>query len=351
MTNRVGLRQDGAHIMFGRLAIGIAALALATPALAAPAYTLTKSTPLGLPDRWDYAVFDAPTQRVYIAHSDKLAVLDASSGVLVGEVEDIPGGTHGTGISSATGQGFTDDGENGVAVVFDLATLKITKHIPADKDADAIAADPATGDIFVIEGDPATISVIDPRTDAVAATIRVGETMEYAVADGRGALYVAGVEKSDLLKINTRTHAVVARWPTPDCARPHGLALDKAGRRLFMGCVNSKLIVVDADEGRVVAELPIGRGSDAVAYDPIRKRVFSSNGVDGTLSIYQQTSPDAYQPLDTIKTLVSGRTMTVDPASGRLFIVAADTDANPKPGGRPRPRPGTTRVLVFDPAP
>jgi DNA-binding beta-propeller fold protein YncE len=336
--------------MSGRLAVTAACLVLASPAFAAPAYTLTKSTPLGLADRWDYVVFDGPTQRVYIAHGGKLAVLDARSGDLVGQVDGMAGGTHGTGISPATGQGFTDDGLNGVAVAFDLKTLKITKQIPADKDADAITTDTATGHIFVIEGDPAAITVIDPKTDAVAATIKVGEKLEYATSDDRGFVYVAGEEKSDLVKIDARTNAVVAHWPTPDCARPHGLAMDRAGRRLFMGCVNSVMMVVDADSGRVVAKLPIGRGSDAIAYDPQRKRVFSPNGVDGTLTVYQQTSPDAYRPLETISTTVSARTMDVDPASGRLYVVAAKTDPNPTPGGRPRARPGTTRVMIFDPA-
>jgi len=345
--------------MFGRLAavacllpMGLvpACLALASPAGAAPAYTLTKSTPLGLPDRWDYVVFNAATQRVYIAHGPKLAVIDARSGDLVGDVEGIPGGTHGTGVSAATGQGFTDDGINGQAVAFDLKTLKIGKQIPADKDADAIAADAATGHIFIIEGDPGAISVIDPKTDTVAATIKVGEQLEYATSDDQGALYVAGNEKSDLVKIDTKTNTVLAHWTTPDCKRPHGLALDKTSHRLFMGCVNSVMMVVDADSGRIVTELPIGKGSDAIAYDPRRKRVFSPNGVDGTLTIYQQTSPDAYTLLETLPTAVSGRTMSVDPESGRLFIVAADTDPPTSPNGRARQRPGTAKVMIFDPA-
>jgi len=339
--------------MFGRL-VAVACLlplglAFASPAGAAPAYTLTKSTPLGLPDRWDYVVFNAATQRVYIAHGPKLEVIDARSGDLVGEVGPIPGGTHGTGISAATGQGVTDDGMNGQAVAFDLKTLKITKQIAADKDADAIATDAATGHIFVIEGDPGAISVIDPKTDSVAATIKVGENLEYATSDDHGLLYVAGNEKSDLVKIDARTNTVLAHWATPDCKRPHGLALDRVGHRLFMGCVNSLMMVVDADSGRIVAELPIGKGSDAIAYDPKRKRVFSPNGVDGTLTIFQQTSPDAYTPLETITTAVSGRTMSVDPESGRLFIVAADTDPPTSPNGRARPRPGTTKVMIFDP--
>jgi YVTN family beta-propeller protein len=336
--------------MFSRLAILLAFATLGSPSVAAPAYTLTKTTPLGAPDRWDYVVFDKATRRVYIAHGDRLAVIDAKTGDMVGGLEGIAGGAHGTGISASTGQGFTDDGRNGLALAFDLKTLRIIGRIPADKDADAITVDGATGHIFVIEGDPGAITVIDPKTDAVVATIKAGEGMEYATSDDAGFVYVAGVDKRDLLKIDARANTVVARWPAPDCASPHGLALDKVGRRLFMGCVNQLMMVVDADSGRVVAQLPIGRGSDAVAYDPVRKRVFSSNGADGAVSIYQQVSADSYQPLETLPTAVSGRTMAVDPATGRLFIVAADTDPSPTPGGRPHPRPGTTRVMIFDPA-
>jgi DNA-binding beta-propeller fold protein YncE len=336
-------------MMMKSLATGSAVALFAGSAMADPAYLLTKSTPLGAPDRWDYTVFNAATDRVYAAHGDKLAVVDAQTGELVGQVEAIAGGTHGVGISVATGQGFTDDGRNGLAVAFDLKTLKIVKSIPADTDADAIATDKATGHIFIIEGDPGAISVIDPNTDAVVAAIKAGEKMEYATTDDQGTLYVAGVEKKDLLKIDARTNAVVARWPTPDCTSPHGLALDRKNRRLFMGCVNLKMMVVDADTGNVVAELPIGKGSDAIAFDPERKRVFSSNGIDGTITVFQETSADAYQPMEAIKTAVSGRTMDVDPKTGRLFVLAADTDPPATPGARPRPRPGTLRMMIFDP--
>jgi DNA-binding beta-propeller fold protein YncE len=336
-------------MMMKSLATGSAVALFAGSAMADPAYLLTKSTPLGAPDRWDYTVFNAATDRVYAAHGDKLAVVDAQTGELVGQVEAIAGGTHGVGISVATGQGFTDDGRNGLAVAFDLKTLKIVKSIPADKDADAIATDKATGHIFIIEGDPGAVSVIDPNTDAVVAAINAGEKMEYARSDDQGTLYVAGVEKKDLLKIDARTNAVVARWPTPDCTSPHGLALDRKSRRLFMGCVNLKMMVVDADTGNVVAELPIGKGSDAIAFDPKRKRVFSSNGIDGTITVFQETGPDAYQPMEAIKTALGGRTMDVDPKTGRLFVLAADTDPPPTPGARPRPRPGTLKMMIFDP--
>jgi DNA-binding beta-propeller fold protein YncE len=325
------------------------ALLCATAASAAPAYRLAKSIALGAPDRWDYVVSDAAGRRVYVAHGDRLTVVDAASGAILGNVEGIAGGTHGTAISAATGEGFTDDGRGGVAVAFNLKTLAVTKRIPAAEDADAVARDAATGHVFVIEGDPGTITVIDPKSDSAVATIKVGEGLEYAASDDAGHLYVAGVEKGDLIKIDARADTVLARWPAPGCTRPHGLAIDKTARRAFLGCANAVMVVMDTSNGRIIATLPIGRGNDAVAFDARRKRVFSSNGVDGTISVFHEATPDHYVPLEPVKTAVSGRTMAVDAASGRLFIAAADVTPSATPGGRPRPVAGSLKLLIFDP--
>jgi DNA-binding beta-propeller fold protein YncE len=191
--------------------------------------------------------------------------------------------------------------------------------------------------------------VIDPNNDSVIATIKGGEKMEYAVSDDEAAIYVAGEEKGDLLRIDTRTNGVSAQWAASGCESPHGLAIDRTNRRLFMGCTNGVMMVMDADDGHVVAKLDIGRGNDAVAYDPVRRRIFSSNGIDGTVTVYQQSASDGYTALDPIPTVVSGRTMSIDPASGRLFVAAADIDPTPAADGRKHARPGTLRLLVFEP--
>lgn len=330
------------------IALPLAALA-ASVSIAAPApdYTLVKSVPLGAPDRWDYVVYDDATQRIYMAHGDRLAVIDARSGDVVGQVQGVTGGTHGTAISLPTHQGFTDDGEAGKAVAFDLDTLKVIREIPADDDADGIALDRATGHIFVVEGEPASITVIDPKSDTSVATIKTGEKLEYVVADGRGSIFVAGEANGDLLKIDARTNKIAARWATPGCTSPHGLALDTRGHRAFMGCANSVMMIVDTRSGRLVAKLPIGLGNDAVAFDPIRRRVFSSNGRDGTITVYQQQAPDRYVPLAPIETQISARTMALNPRTGWLFVPAANTD--PNPGGRPKVRPGSLRLMIFAP--
>ncbi len=317
---------------------------------AVPNYQVTKSVPIGAPDRWDYVVFDPASHRVYVAHGDTIAVVDGRDGTVIGKVEGIVGGSHGIGISTATGKGYTDDGKGGLAVAFDLKTLKVGARIPAAADADAIAFDHATGHVFIVEGDPQTISVIDPKTDKVVATIQAGGKLEYAVADDRGHLFVNGESKREIVSVNTRTNAVDGHWAIPDCASPHGLAIDKVRHRLFSSCINGQLMVINSDTGKLLATLPIGKGSDAVAYDPKRRLVFSSNGFDGTLSVIQQKDADTYVVAATIPTAVSGRTMSIDPETGRLYIAALETDPPAAPGGRPKARAGTLRLMFLDPS-
>jgi YVTN family beta-propeller protein len=320
-----------------------------------PSYHLTKSVTLGSPERWDYVIYDKSGNRVFVAHGDRVAVVDAKGGAVLGNVEGIPGGTHGT--VAANGKGYTDDGEAGQVIVFDLKTFKVLKRIKAHDDADGIALDPVSGHVFVIEGDSKSISVIDPKSDQVIDTIQTGGGLEAAVAGGNGKLYVNGSENKEMIRIDTATNKVDAHWPIPDCTSPHGLALDADAHRLFVSCVNQVMTIVNADNGAVVAKLPIGRGTDSAAFDPKRKLAFSSNGVDGTITVIREVNPSTFVAAGEIKTQVTGRTMDIDPGTGRLFVAAADIDpsapvppgANGRPG-RPKPLPGTLKLLFFDPA-
>ena len=333
------------------LTLGALAVLTAGPALAGaedqPAYRQVAAIPLGAPDRWDYVVADAAGERVYVAHGDRLSVVDGRTLKRVGDVVGLKGGAHGTYVSAATGLGFTDDGEAGKAVAFDLKTLAVRATLDAAPDTDAIAGDAAH--VYVMDGDSGLVTVIDPAGPKVAATIKVGGSLEAAVVDGRGHLFVNGAERGEIVEIDTATTAITARWPVPDCKSPHGLAIDTLRHRLFTSCVNGRLDVVDSDSGREVASAPIGLGTDSAAFDPVRRSVFSSNGRDGTVSVIQEVDADTYRPLPPIPTQVSGRTMAVDASTGRLFVAAAEVDPAGPTTGRRRSLPGTLKLLVFDP--
>lgn len=342
------------HWSFASLLILLGA-ASAQAADTAPAYHLVKAVALGAPDRWDYVVFDSSSGRVYVAHGDKVTVVDGKSGQILGQIEGMPGGTHGIGISTAAGRGYTDDGKAAQAVAFDLKSFKTGARLAAKDDADGIAFDPTSGHIFVVNGDSAALTVIDPKSDTVVATIPTGGGMEYAVAGDNGKLYVNGADKREIVRIDTATNKVDARWPVPGCESPHGLAIDKAAHRLFPTCVNAVMNVLDTDSGKVVASLPIGQGTDGAAFDPKRKLIFSSN-YDGTLSVIREQDPDHYVALGSIKTQISAKNMDIDPVTGRLYVAAADVDpaapVPPSKNGRMARRkllPGTVKLLMLDP--
>lgn len=337
------------------LSLSLPGITSAAPALPVEAisYQITMSVPLGAPDRWDYVVYDAPSHRVYVSHGDRVTVVDGRSGVILGNIEGFPGGTHGIAISHATGHGYTDDGEAGEAGAFDLQTLKPGKRIKTAADADGMAIDPVTGHVFSINGDTGSITVIDPSADQAIASIDGGGKLEYAVAPGDGKLYVNGAQNKEIIRIDTRTNAVDAHWPVPNCVSPHGMAVDKASHRLFTSCVNGVMVVVNMDTGATVATVPIGAGTDAAAFDPHRKLAFSSNGRDGTLSIIQEQDPDHFLALAPARTQVSARTLDIDPDTGRLYLVAAAIDQKAAgasaPPRRPPLVPGSVRLLFVDP--
>jgi YVTN family beta-propeller protein len=317
------------------------AVCSATPASAASNktdYRITKTVSLGSGERWDYVTFDPAARRVYVAHGDHVTVVDERAGKVIGQIGTFAGGTHGIAISDATYRGYTDDGKAGMAIEFDVNSLKPEMRIAAAPDADGIIYEPVTGHIYVINGDSGSLTVIDPSTNAPVTTIDVGAGLEAGLADGKGMLFVDGAENHDIVKINARTNKVEAHFDMPACNRPHGIAMDAETRRLFATCANKILVVIDAENGANIATLPIGASSDGAAFDPVRKLIFSSNG-DGTLNVIREQDAKTFMAVETVKTPPGARTIAIDPATGRLFLVTADVEKINPPassGGRAR---------------
>jgi DNA-binding beta-propeller fold protein YncE len=316
-----------------------------------PLYRVTKTVPLGAPDRWDYVVFDPASGRVYVAHGDRVTVVDGGTGALIGNVEGMPGGTH--GVAFAAGKGYTDDGKAGTATVFDPKTLKLIKTVKAEPDADGVVYDPASRHVIVIDGDSGKLTVIDPKDDVVVATIDGGGGLEFGVSGENGKFYADGAEKNELVRVDTLTNSVDAHWPLNGCVRPHGLAIDRQTHRLFVSCVNKVMVVVNADTGALVASLPIGEGTDFAEFDPVRKWALSSNR-DGTLSVIAEKSADSFEAMPPVQTAFGARTIAVDPKSGRLYLVTGDFAVNEAvPATDPRHRytvkPGSAKLLILDP--
>jgi len=301
----------------------------------APAYHLAQSVSLGAPAKWDYLVLDPASHRLFIAHGSEIVVVDATSGAVLGRVAGIVG-AHGVAIVPEAGRGYAANGKKGTTTVFDLATLTAVGEIPCAEDPDAVVFDPVSRRVMVMNGDAHSVSVIDPASNRVVATIALPGQPEYAVADGRGDLFVNIVDRAEIVRVAIATATITAAWPIPACERPHGLTMDRGSRRLFSSCANSHLAVLDADSGRSVAGLAIGKGSDAAVFDPIRRLVFSSNG-SGTVSVVAEAEAESFRSLGEVPTFPGARTMAEDPETGRLFLVAAENDG--------------ARLLIYAPGP
>jgi DNA-binding beta-propeller fold protein YncE len=304
------------------------------PAGAAPGasgYHISKTIPVGGEGFWDYATVDSEGRRIYISHGTHVVVLDADTQAVVGDIPDTQG-VHGIAIATESGHGFVSNGRANNITMFDLKTLKTLATIPAGTNPDAIIYDPASKRVFAMNGRSGDITAINAADGKVAGTIAVGGKLEFAAADGKGTIYVNVEDKSELAHIDSEKLTVLHTWPLAPCKEPSGLAMNTKTRRLFVGCDDKIMAIVNADTGKVVTTLPTGDGTDANGFDPGTGFAFSSNG-EGTLTVVHEDSPDKFSVVENVATKKSARTMALDLKTHNIFLPAADFDA-PQAGER-----------------
>ena len=292
-------------------------------AWAADSYQITKKIPIPGQGSWDYLTVDEGARRLYVSHGTQVEVLDLDSGAIVGKIENTQG-VHGIAIAPDLGRGFVSDGQSSTVTIFGLKTLKTIAEVPTGKKPDAIIYDPATSRVFAFNGGSNSATVIEAKDGKVAGTIDLGGGPEFAAADGNGYVYNNLEDESLVLKINSRTLKVEQRWPTAPCASPSSMAIDRANRRLFLGCRSKVMAVMDADTGKIITTLPIGDHVDATAFDVETRLIFNSNG-EGTVTVIRQDSPDKYSIVETVKTLPRAKTSALDPKTHRLFLSTGES--------------------------
>ena len=317
---------------------------------AAAGYHLIKNISVPGNGGWDYLAVDDAARRVYVSHGTEVDVLNADSGKIAGKIPDLQG-VHGIAIAPDLGRGFISDGRANAVVIFDLKTLRTLKSVAAGKNPDAIVYEPVTNKVFAFNGGDGNATVIDAAKGTATGTIDLVGKPEFAVADGTGQVFDNLEDKSELLKIDARKKTVAERWTLAPGESPSSMAIDRRNHRLFAGCHNRLLIVINSDNGKVITTLPIGDGVDATVFDPRTKLVMTTNG-DGTLTVIHQDTPDKYHVVETVKTRKRSRTLTLDEKTHRLFIPAAQFAAEPaptpdKPHVRPAIVPGSFSILVF----
>src|ERR1700722_5728300 len=315
--------------------------------VAPPDYKLAAAFKIGGDGGWDYATLHHGL--VYVTRVTHTMVIDVSTGKVVADI----GGqkkSHGVALVPDVHRGFISDGGSGSVLIFDMKTDAVLGKVPAADDADGIIYDRASNRVLVMCGDAHKLVAIapdvDPNGGKPAATLDLGGSPEYAVADENGKVYLNIADKDEVAVVDTKAMKVIARWPTAPGMKPTGMSMDRASRRLFIGCRNNKLIVMNADDGKIVADFPIGAFVDATAFrDGL---VFASCG-DGTLTIVREDSPDKFEVVQVLKTQLGARTMAVDPTGVMIYLPTADltfpAGSNPA-HPRPVPVPETFRILV-----
>lgn len=296
---------------------------------------------------WDYVTFDAQTHRLYVPRSTHTLVIDAESGKTLA---DIPGQkrNHGVALDHKTGRGFiTDGGGDGAVVIFDLNSNEVLGTIKAQPDADGIIFDAASGLVLLVSGDGGTLMSlkpdIDPKTGQLDPPIELGGKPEFLAADGKGRIYVNLVDKSQVAVVDIKSRKVLDHWSVAPGGSPVGMSMDTNKRRLFIGCRNpQKLIVMDANDGKVLADLPISAGVDATKFDGAQ--IFASCR-DGKLYIAGESSPGHFEIAQTVQTPEGARTMDVDRSAHRAYLPTAELEPS-KPGARPQAKPGTFMIVV-----
>lgn len=319
--------------------------AVPVPAAEGP-YHFLKEIPIGTDGGWDYLSVDAAARRLYVSHGTRVVVIDLERESVVGEITNTPG-VHGLAPAPGLGRGMTTNGRENRAGIVDLKTLQTLSRVETGQNPDGMLYEPGQQEFYTFNGRGESATVIDAKSAKVAATVPLGGRPEFGAADpGAGRVYDNLEDKSELVSIDTKAHTVVNRWPIAPGEEASGLAIDTANHRLFIGCHNNLMVMMDSGSGKVVGTVPIGQGVDANAFDPGTGLAFASCG-DGTVTIAHEDSPDKLTVVQTLATQRGSRTMTLDPRTHRIYLAAGKFDAPAAGERRGRMVPGSFKILVY----
>ena len=315
-----------------------------------PGLHVIRTYKLGGEGGWDYLKADTDSRRLFISRATHVMVIDMDSGKPVGDIPDTPG-VHGIALANDLGRGFISNGREGSVSIFDLKTLALISKVKAvGENPDSILFDPASKRVFTFNGRSHDSTSIDAETGKIVGKIPLDGKPEFAVSTGGGEIFVNLEDKSELLKLDPKSLKVENRWSLAPCEEPSGLAMDVKNRRLFAGCDNKMMAIVNADTGKVITTLPIGGGVDANGFDPDSGLAFASCG-EGVLTVVNEETPDKFSLAQNVTTERGARTMTIDAKTHQIFLVTAKFGPPPaatadQPHPRPAILPDTFEVLV-----
>jgi YVTN family beta-propeller protein len=318
-------------------------------------YRVARSLRIGGNSGWDYLALEPGGTRLFVGRDERVDVIEIAGGKMVGTIPRTAD-VHGIAFAPALKRGFTGNGRTNSVTVFELDTLRVIEEVPLPGIApDAILYEPKHNHVFTANRESENLSVLDASTLQMLQTVPLPGPPEAMASDEAGHVYVnIDSAPGKMILIDSKTLMVKAKWPLKECANPTALAFDARNHRLFSVCANQVMAVTDAVSGKAIARIVIGRGADGVAFDADLAMVFTSNGIDGTLTVIHQDSPDEYRVTATVTTQVSARTMALDPATHRIYLAAARFGPTPavtdeQPAPRAKVMPDSFVILVAQP--
>lgn len=336
------------HLKVWSLGIVLAALSLPAPA----AYHLVKEIPIAGDTGWDYLSIDAEARRLYVTHGSHIVVVSLETDTVVGDIADTPG-VHGFAIAHSLGKGFSSNGAESKVSIVDLKSLATQAKVTTGEGPDAILYEPERQEVYAYDGKAHAATIISAASGEVVATLPLPGKPEFSAADAKaGRVFVNIEDKDEVVAIDTHTHQIANTWPIAPGESASGMAIDTAHHRLFLGCENHLMLMMDSNTGKIVTSVPIGSGVDANAFDAGTQLAFSSNG-EGNVTVAHEDSPSKLSVVQTLQTQPSARTLALDPSTHRIYLAAAtfQPEPEPKPPGRHRRAtvPGTFKILVYAP--
>lgn len=312
-------------------------------------YAITQSIP-GSDGGWDYAAFDPALRRLFVARSDAVMALDVDSGAMTPALAPAAR-AHAVLPIPGTAELLVTDGTTGTARLIDKRTGAVRATLRVGEKPDAAVYDPVSRLVFVINAKAGTVSVVDPVHAVVTTTIALSPGLEYAAIDGRRHLFVNNENTNEMHVVEMATRKAGPAVALPGCTEPSGLAYSARADRLIAACTNGKAAIVDPTARKVVAMLDIGRGPDAVIIDEARHLVFIPCGESGVLEIIRLEAGGKASVIQHLRTERGARTGAVDPKTGKIYLPVARFLPPVAPGSRPAPVPGSFHIIVVTPTP
>ncbi|MGD0189531.1 MAG: YncE family protein [Rhizomicrobium sp.] len=302
----------------------------------------------GVDGFWDYASVNPNTHTFFLGRANGVMAINLDTNAVTAQF--VPGDrVHGVIALGDTGLEASANGGTNTVTLFDPATGSVKASIATGQGPDALAFDSGTDLLVALDGKSQDATVIDPKTQKVAATIPLGGRPEFAAGNGAGLVYDNLEDKNEIAVIDLKARNVSRRIPLSGCEGPGGLAYDKADDLVISACHNHVAKFIDGASGAERASIAIGDGPDAVIYDDARRVVYIPCGGSGTLSVISVLNAKNISLVGAVATQKGARTGAVDLRSGRVYLPTAQFQPATEPGKRPTALPGTFEVLVVGP--